>query len=87
MESGAEGWFSEGWLLTDNILRQGWLLQLIELEDGRDPVITRVPVDENGLAQWTAENLGRRKHAILAISGLAPVTTEKALYEYTITQQ
>jgi immune inhibitor A len=87
MESGAEGWFSEGWLLTDNILRQGWLLQLIELEDGQDPVITRVPVDENGLAQWTVENLGRRKHAILAISGLAPVTTEKALYEYTITQQ
>jgi immune inhibitor A len=87
MESGAEGWASEGWILTDNILRQGWLLQLIELEDGQDPVITRIPVDENGVAQWTVENLGRRKHAILAISGLAPVTTEKALYDYTITQQ
>ena len=87
MESGAEGWVSEGWILSDNILRQGWLLQLIELQDGQDPVITRIPVDENGVAQWTVENLGRRKNAILAISGLAPVTTEKALYEYTITQQ
>ena len=87
MESGAEGWTSEGWILSDNILRQGWLLQLIELEDGQDPVITRIPVDENGVAQWTVEALGRRKNAILAISGLAPVTTEKALYEYTITQQ
>lgn len=87
MESGAEGWVSEGWILTDNILRQGWLLQLIELEDGQDPVITRIPVDENGVAQWTVENLGRRKHAFLAISGVAPVTTENALYEYTITQQ
>jgi len=87
MESGAEGWVSEGWILSDNILRQGWLLQLIELQDGQDPIITRIPVDENGVAQWTVENLGRRKNAILAISGLAPVTTEKALYEYTITQQ
>jgi hypothetical protein len=87
MESGAEGWVSEGWILSDNILRQGWLVQLIELGDGQDPVITRIPVDENGVAQWTVENLGRRKNAILAISGLAPVTTEKALYEYTITQQ
>jgi hypothetical protein len=87
MESGAEGWVSEGWILSDNILRQGWLVQLIELEEGQDPVITRIPVDENGVAQWTVENLGRRKNAILAISGLAPVTTEKALYEYTITQQ
>lgn len=87
MENGAEGWVSEGWILSDNILRQGWLLQLIELEDGQDPVITRIPVDENGVAQWTVENLGRRKNAILAISGLAPVTTERALYEYTITQQ
>ncbi len=87
MESGAEGWVSEGWILTDNVLRQGWLLQLIELEDGQDPVITRIPVDENGVARWTVQGLGRRKDAILAISGLAPVTTEKALYEYTITQQ
>jgi hypothetical protein len=87
MESGAEGWISEGWILTDNILRQDWLVQLIELEDGQDPVITRIPVDENGVAQWTVQDLGRRKDAILAISGLAPETTEKALYEYTITQQ
>lgn len=87
MESGGEGWNAEGWILTDNLLRQRWLLQLIELEEGRDPVITRIPVGEDGLAQWTAKNLGRTKNAILAISGLAPGTTEKALYEYTITQQ
>lgn len=86
MESGDGGWVSEGWLRTDNILRQRWLLQLIELQDGQDPVITRIPVDENGVAQWTVTDLGRRKDAILAISGLAPVTTEKALYEYSITQ-
>jgi hypothetical protein len=87
MESGAEGWISEGWILTDNVLRQRWLVQLIELEDGQDPIITRIPVDENGVAQVTIQELGRRRDAILAISGLAPVTTEKAPYEFTITQQ
>lgn len=87
MERDDGGWVSEGWLRTDNILRQRWLLQLIELQDGQDPVITRIPVDETGVAQGTVSDLGRRKSAILAISALAPVTTEKALYEYSITQQ
>ena len=87
MENGVGDWLSEGWILTDNLLRQSWLLQLIELENGQDPVITRIPVDENGVAQWLVQGLGRSKNAILAISGLAPETTEKALYEFTVTEQ
>lgn len=87
MESEDSGWTSEGWILTDNILRQRWLLQVVELENGKDPVITRVPMDENGVGQVTIENLGRNKTAILTISGMAPVTTEKALYEFSVTAQ
>jgi len=87
MESVESGWQSEGWILSDNILRQRWLLQVIELEDGKEPVITRVSVDEKGLAQLTINGLGSDKSAILAISGLAPVTTEKALYEFSVTAQ
>lgn len=87
MESEDTGWTSEGWILSDNILRQRWLLQVVELENGKDPVITRIPVDENGVGQATIENLGRNKTAILTISGMAPVTTEKALYEFSVTAQ
>ncbi len=79
-------WQSEGWLRTDNILKQRWMVQLIELVNGQDPVITRLPVDENGAGEWSIGDLSRNKEAILAISALAPVTTETAPYEYTISQ-
>jgi immune inhibitor A len=79
-------WQSEGWLRTDNILQQRWMVQLIEIVNGQDPVITRLPVDENGAGEWTIGDLSRNKEAILAISALAPVTTETAPYEYTISQ-
>ena len=79
-------WQSEGWLRTDNILKQRWMVQLIEMVNGQDPVITRLPVDENGAGEWSIGDLSRNKEAILAISALAPVTTETAPYEYTISQ-
>ena len=79
-------WQSEGWLRTDNILQQRWMVQLIEMAKGQDPVITRLPVDENGVGEWSIGDLSRNKEAILAISALAPVTTETAPYEYTIDQ-
>ncbi len=79
-------WQSEGWLRTDNILKQRWMVQLIEMVNGQDPVITRLPVDENGVGEWSIGDLSRNKEAILAISALAPVTTETAPYEYTISQ-
>jgi hypothetical protein len=85
-EAGDDGWVSEGWIRTDNLLRQRWLVQLIELGDG-DPVITRLPVDENGRGVWQVVGLDRTKQAILAISALAPVTTEAAPYQYSIVDQ
>ncbi|MCS6844272.1 MAG: immune inhibitor A [Caldilineales bacterium] len=77
------GWVSEGWLRTDNLLRQRWLVQLIQFGDG-DPVVGRLPVDENGRGEWTVNNLGRNDRVVLAISALAPVTTEPASYQYTV---
>jgi hypothetical protein len=86
-EDGDDGWASEGWIRTDNLLPQRWLIQLVELEDGRDPVVTRLPVDEKGEGRWTVSDLSRRKDAVLVISALAPVTTEKAPYEYVISER
>ena len=85
-EAGDGDWLSEGWLRTDNILKQRWMVQLIEMVNGQDPMITRLPVDENGAGEWSIGDLSRNKEAILAISALAPVTTETAPYEYTISQ-
>ncbi len=57
------------------------------MESGADPVITRLEVDGNGQGSWQVNGLGRGKSAFLAISALAPVTTEKAQYQYSITEQ
>lgn len=78
------GWQSEGWIRTDNVLPQRWLVQVIQRNGNADPVITRLEVDENGQGTWIVPGLSRANRATLAISALAPVTTEKAPYQYAI---
>lgn len=83
-ENGADGWESEGWLLTDGRLRQRWLLQILHLQDNRLQELERFTVDEAGRATIPVDGLGGGRTAVLAISALAPITTEPAAYEYRI---
>ncbi|MEZ4662056.1 MAG: immune inhibitor A [Caldilineaceae bacterium] len=83
-ENGADGWESEGWLLTNGELTQGWLLQVLELEDNILSTVRRPEVDANGRAVIDVTGLGNGKTAVLAISALAPVTTETANYSFEI---
>jgi hypothetical protein len=86
-EQGADGWESEGWLLTDNRLTQRWLVQLLTLEDRRLTEVARIPVDADGRAVFTVPGVGRGRTAVVIVSGLAPFTTEPAAYEYWIDQR
>ncbi|MCB0097101.1 MAG: immune inhibitor A, partial [Caldilineaceae bacterium] len=83
-EQGADGWESEGWLLTNGQLTQGWLVQVLELENNILSAVRRPEVDANGHATIDVTGLGGGKTAVLAISGLAPVTTETANYSFEI---
>jgi uncharacterized lipoprotein YmbA len=85
-ENGPDGWESEGWLLMDNDLRQSWLIQVMEFEDNRLTAVRRIPVDDQGKATFTIEGLGKDRTAALAVSALAPVTTEPATYSFTATE-
>jgi hypothetical protein len=80
-EAGAEGWEANGWLLTDNWLAQNWLLQVMEFENDRLTAVRRIDVNPEGDAQFELQDLGNGKRAVLAVSALAPVTTEQAAYE------
>lgn len=80
-EAGADGWDANGWLLTDNHLAQGWLLQVMEFESDTLANIRRIAVSPDGSAQFDLQGLDNGKRAVLAVSALAPVTTEKAAYE------
>jgi hypothetical protein len=84
-ESGDAGWTSEGWILTDNSVAQRWLVQVLEI--GRGTVtVQQIEIGPDGRGELRIDNLGDLTEAMLTISALAPVTTEKASYSYTITQ-
>ena len=78
-----EQWVAEGFIRTDNILPQRFLVQLIELGPGVK--VRRMELDETQTGHLVVEGLGREvQRAVLVVSGLAPVTTELASYEYSI---
>ena len=80
----AGGWQSEGWLYTDNRLPQSWLVQVLEFDGDTLTAVRAVPVDADGRADVDIEGLGSGRRAVVAISGLAPVTTLPAHYTYSI---
>jgi len=85
-EQDVSGWQSDGWLLTDGQLPQPWLLQVMEFNGDQLTAVRRAPVDATGHAQIQVDGLGNGKSAVVAVSGLAPVTTEPATYQYQIEQ-
>lgn len=82
----AEGkgqWIAEGFVRTDNILPQRFLVQLIEL--GPDIKVRRMELDEAQSGRLVVQDLGKKvKRAVLVVSALAPITTELGSYEYSV---
>jgi len=86
-EQGMDSWESEGWLLTDNLLTQRWLLQVLKLdEEERLQAVERVPVNDQGEVVFQIQDMLPEWTAVLTVSALAPVTTEMARYEMRISQ-
>ncbi len=83
VEQGDNGWQAAGFVRTNNTVPQRFLVQLIE--KGRETQVRQLPLDANQSGTWDVQLGGDVSEAILAISGLAPVTTEVASYEYSIT--
>jgi immune inhibitor A len=83
-ESGDGGWAAAGFLRTDNNLPQRYLVQLIQ----REPTgvsVRRMALDDRVGGSLTLSGLGTQvTEAVLAISALAPATTEIAGYRYTL---
>ena len=84
-ESGEAGWTSDGWILTDNGVAQGWLVQMLEIGNGM-VTVERLPVGADGQGELRIANMDELDEVIVTVSALAPVTTEKASYRYSITR-
>lgn len=83
-EGDAAGWQSEGWVLTDNVLPQRWLVQVLKFDGDKLQAVERVPVAEDGTARIAIDGSSDVRSAVIAISALAPATTEAAAYTYTV---
>ena len=80
-----ERWIAEGFIRTDNLLPQRFLVQLIEL--GPNVRVRRMELDEAQTGHLMVQGVGREvEKAVLVVSGMSPVTTELANYEYSIEQ-
>jgi hypothetical protein len=83
-ENGPGDWDSAGWLLTNNLLDQRWLVQVIEPLPGGDVKIHRMTVDEKGHGELHLTGVQTHDDLTLAISALAPATVETASYQFEI---
>jgi hypothetical protein len=84
VENGANGWTAEGFVRIDNVLPQRFLVQVLEV--GPEIEARTISLDETNHGFLTISGLASTvEHAVLIVSGLAPVTTEPASYEYKLT--
>lgn len=84
-ETGPGDWVADGWILTDNSVKQGWLIQVLEIGDGT-LTVERLDVGPDGVGELRINNMEDLQDVTMIVSALAPVTTEKATYSYTITR-
>lgn len=78
-------WIAEGFVRHANVLPQRWLVQLIEYGDSGEITVTRLLSGGQTSGEWTLPLGETAESAVLVISAAAPVTTESAPYEYSLT--
>ncbi len=83
-ENGPGDWQSEGWLLTDNVLQERWLVQVIEWRSPREVAVHRMAVGPDGRGELHLTGLDDSYDLVLAVSALAPVTVEEGSYQFEV---
>jgi hypothetical protein len=81
-ESDGGGWGPAGFIRHANVLPQRWLVQVILL--GPEAKVERLELDADQAGSRVIPLDSTADHAVITVSGLAPVTTEPASYEYEI---
>ncbi len=79
------GWEPAGFVRHANVLPQRWSVQLILF--GPETTVQRLGLDDEQTGEWVIPLDGSTGRAVIAISALAPVTTEIASYSYEIEAQ
>jgi len=78
-----DGWEAQGFIRSNNILPQEWIVQVIEF--GPETVVREMQLSHTQEGTLVIEGHGDEvDRAVLVISALAPSTTEIASYEYSV---
>jgi immune inhibitor A len=81
-EADGGGWQAAGFMHHTNVLPQRWLVQLVLF--GPETTVRRLELDQDQMGEWVIPLDDDIDRAVIAVSGLAPVTTEVASYSYEI---
>ena len=83
VESGESGWQAAGFIRTDNILPQKYIVQVIE--SGSATRVVRVPLDAQNRGSYTITGFGKNiSRATLVVTAHAPTTTEPAQFQFGV---
>ncbi len=84
VENGENGWLAEGFVRIANVLPQEWLVQLVTFPKAGKPEVHRL-LEWNGYqGSWNIPLSPDTPRVVILISGLSPVTTERASYRYQL---
>ena len=79
---GRDGWRADGFLRTDNLVPQDFVVQLIEVADRTR--VREMELDENNLGELVIRQIEGLDEAVVVVSALAPKTIQEAGYTITI---
>jgi len=83
IESGTSGWDAKGFIRSDNVLPQKYIVQVIE--QGATTRVRRVTLDSLNRGNYTIAGFGKDvTRAALVISAFAPTTTEPIEYQFGV---
>jgi immune inhibitor A len=85
-ESSDSVWVPEGFVRHANVLPQAWLVQLVMESPAGMTVEQWLTMDERTSGIWVIPFTSEHREATIAVSALAPVTTEPAAYEIRLTE-
>ena len=86
VESGKGDWNAEGFIRTDNVLPQNYVVSVVE--SGTNTQIMSMPLDDQNRGHLTISGFGKNvTHAELVVTAEAPTTTETTEYQFAAVPQ
>ncbi len=85
VEHGQDDWVAEGFVRIANVLPQEWIVQLVTYPKQGQPTVTRLLFMDGAQGSWRIPLSADTPRAVLLISGITPITSERAAYRYELT--